>query len=290
MIYFWIFAQTVVGGLSLAEKLFDLLTNPGKYQPMTRAIALRLCCCRSSTRAASAFTLIELLIVIAIIGILCAILLPTLTKAKGSAQSAACKGNLRQLGLALTMYVEDRGVYPQLGTARIVDGALESFGGGIMVGDGDVYSLYAAFLDYIPSGSAKVGLCPAKSWSNNWGSAHYGYNAIGAAWDGNKRLALGLLGQFETIFEQIVLNPGDMIAIGDSSATVPEPYFCHGGLIDPYVEKYDFFSPPGDVHNRGANIVFCDGHVEYAKQKAWIEPTAKAMVRWNRDHQPHLKE
>jgi prepilin-type processing-associated H-X9-DG protein len=44
------------------------------------------------------------------------------------------------------------------------------------------------------------------------------------------------------------------------------------------------------LHNQGANVVFCDGHVEYGKQKAWIEPTPKAMIRWNRDHQPHLKK
>ena len=66
----------------------------------------------ANSRAALGFTLLELLVVIAVIAILAALLLPALAKAKGSAQSAACKSNLRQLGFALNMYVEDYGEYP----------------------------------------------------------------------------------------------------------------------------------------------------------------------------------
>lgn len=43
----------------------------------------------------------------------------------------------------------------------------------------------------------------------------------------------------------------------------------------------------GKRHARGANVVFCDAHVEYAKTNRWLARTEVARRRWNNDHQPH---
>src|SRR5712692_1043728 len=78
-----------------------------------RSIVGRIVSKRSASRKAGrqrwagAFTLIELLVVIAIIAILAALLLASLSRAKDQAQRAKCLSNLRQIGIAMSLYIED---------------------------------------------------------------------------------------------------------------------------------------------------------------------------------------
>jgi prepilin-type N-terminal cleavage/methylation domain-containing protein/prepilin-type processing-associated H-X9-DG protein len=90
------------------------------------------------------FTLIELLVVIAIIGILAAILLPALARAREQARRASCMSNLSQIGMALRMYaLEHDGAFPWSG------------------GHGDASCLLSTVPEYIPD--TRLFACPSSS-------------------------------------------------------------------------------------------------------------------------------
>jgi len=76
------------------------------------AAKLNLMSQRTHSARRRGFTLIELLIVIATIAILASLLLPALTRSKAAARSAACKSNLHQIGIDLTLYVDEFQIYP----------------------------------------------------------------------------------------------------------------------------------------------------------------------------------
>jgi prepilin-type N-terminal cleavage/methylation domain-containing protein/prepilin-type processing-associated H-X9-DG protein len=236
---------------------------------------------RLTKRRTAAFTLIELLVVIAIIAILAALLLPALSTAKAAGLSAACKSNLRQIGLALKLYTDEFQKYPLCATTD----------------PPSVISLWDRKILTLAANNVDLFTCPADKlavkWTNNvhlpQRNPCYGYNMAGSGRYPASTASLGLDGGFNRggaagacLMENQVKAPSDMIAVMDCK---PKRGGADNDLDDLF--PINLLVELAPRHNQGENGVFCDGHVEYAKHTAWLRKTDVARARWNNDHQPH---
>jgi prepilin-type N-terminal cleavage/methylation domain-containing protein len=229
-----------------------------------------------------AFTLVELLAVIAILALLTAILFPVFARARESGRRTACVSNQRQLGLAFAMYAQDHdGAYPNNGDPYLWVGKrfrwpiMPYVGAGLTDrGDGSFSST---------SERPSILLCPSDTVAGTgFDPTSYGYSAafyhsaeqIDAMGIANLRLALGTPGPGAwcvTRTESEVVFPSRKILLGEyfnSHQRTRGPVGYWGTLIGPG-------TPGPDRWDGGRVVVFADGHA------AFVQARRQRPSRWD---------
>ncbi len=228
-----------------------------------------------STRGGG-FTLIELLVVIAIIAVLAAMLLPALQRAREAGKASSCLNNLRQLGQAMFMYLQDNNDYYPAIYASIGGQGTDYWGNG----GGGVLSAWALWMKpyfeawkviYCPSPPNKLtpyqpdaGFVGYGSLNVDWNHCGYGYDVGFSNDDG-----WGLCHFYDTtgtsgVKAESFGNAHDLLMFG-------EPTFPTTGWTGAagaceiqgwQLNQWDY------RHHGGANLVFCDGHAQWYSRQA----------------------
>jgi prepilin-type N-terminal cleavage/methylation domain-containing protein len=235
-------------------------------------------------RESSGFTLIELLFVIAIIAKLAGMLLPAMAKAKEQARKIHCVSNLKQQGIACTLYLNDNAErFPN--AQNIVDLTYYSWGGKQGTEAPITRTPLRLLNPYIvkngavstnEGGAALAFKCPSDNgakagvWKDrkptvyeNFGSSHF-YNASANSNDGTKGLMLRTAGA--------VAHPSRIILANDFSFNA---YFDYGSTSA--VFEYMYWH---DKRRLGyGNVLFVDNHISYLQAKP--KPEFRSGPGWS---------
>jgi len=208
--------------------------------------------------AESGFSLIELLVVIAVIAILAELVLPSLSSARAKARSTQCQNNLRQLGLATRMYLDEQLPWPDH-LVRLEPNAQKNTGS----------------RDTIWRCPSRASVDPLRNAFSDYTLNFYG--------SGSRTNPLGLGFKRK---EQDVLSPPQMIVLGEMAYVYISAAQSSSLWIDmPF--KSDNGYQLRWRHTSRANSLLADGHVEGANRSNLIGNAPDIRRKWNRDNQPH---
>lgn len=211
------------------------------------------------------FSLIELLVVISIVGLLAALLMPALRQARESARGSACASNLRQLGMATQMYLDDYGRYFNYFTAqganRVWYFGLESpYNAGGPPGTRHIDLTKAKLYPYFQTIHG-IEVCPSYNyrsplWRQKFDQITYGYgfNIYGLTTNNVGKTP----GQLRDAAQIICFADTAQINTFQAPASPGNPM-----LEESYFVEYSSQNIPTTHfrHQGRANVLFCDGHV-----------------------------